>query len=353
MSVYSLGVDEIFRTSKPVFDALFPFVIIFATLPFTFWLYTKFRLLKEGKENGVSVIFKIFIFLFFIFYWQKIFIASFLLNDALEAKIQNIDISSVLPRDAEYRHMDNVVSQMVSDYQIEENKVAKRKSAILADMQEESGTGGAIKSFYQDLIAGNKATRELLEAGELSAKIKYLDPKHWIRVLLSLLAQIAKKLVFMLRIGFSYFYYFTVPFLLIASYMPVLGDNNDSSGLNSFSKKTISSFINMALWPTVYALLDIVLVIMYYTLRGQGLLDGFLEYTAFFCFYLIAYITLPISIQKANPYGVMQGMISTISTVATVGTIATTGIASTAGKTLASRGSNLISNLDLGKGNNG
>jgi len=89
--------------------------------------------------------------------------------------------------------------------------------------------------------------------------------------------------------------------------------------LTGTRKARINWFINMAMWPTFYALLDKILLVMYYTLRDGRHFDSMITYTAFFCFYIIAYITIPISIQKANPYGVMHGMISTMSTITQVG----------------------------------
>ena len=277
-------------------------------------------LLKGGKEDLRSILVKVFIIMFFLFSWQAFFRAAYLLNDAAEARINEIDISSVLPgflaEDSQY--MDVVLENMYTDFEL---KSMEDQAAELKELKSRKEEITATPGFVASTIQALKALPDKIDTGIHDMMEKAADmfgPQHLIRVFIMFMAKFVKKMIILLRMGFTLIFYVTVPFLFVCSYLPVLGDNNDMAGLNSFSKKTINWCLNMAMWPTIFALLDKVLVIMYYTLRFSGAFDSITTYTAFFAFYLVAYMTIPTSIQKANPYGVMHGMLSTTQLMGTL-----------------------------------
>ena len=326
---------DVIVKANPIFQAIYGYVMIFAMFPLSFWLGKKIVQVKDGKESIQGVIFKLFTLAFFLFYWQPFFMGIYYLNDALEARINQIDISSSLPgyiAGTDQSNMDNVISVMYNDYQL---KAMKEEYEFKQEMDQRLKEQKIIEDNIDDKDAVEKlvvkgahtVSNAFAKAGNIWQQDKEHikdavhkpGPENLIKIGISFLASIAKDIVIMVRIGFSYLFYIIVPFLVVASYIPILGDQDDMAGLNSFSKKTINWCINMAFWPSIYALLDKILLVMYYSLRDAGKFDSIGTYTAYFAFYLIAYITIPMAIQKANPYGVMHGMISAVTSIATIG----------------------------------
>jgi len=233
------SVEQIFETSKPIFNALFPYVVILAVLPLSFWLVSQILQLKNKQTTAVAILLKSFCLMLVIFFWQHIFISAYYLNDAWEARIIEIDLSSVLPGyviNKDTQIMDTVIGSMLSEYEI--------ANKMLASYENQRGTSTpSIRSTTW--VDQKKAQFNWTKDATLSSAKKGIysffntvHPKTILRTFIGFLASIAKEIVMMTRIGFSYFFYVAIPFLVVLSYFPVLGDNQDAGGLNRYSKST-------------------------------------------------------------------------------------------------------------------
>lgn len=343
----TLSVSDILSYSSPLHSGLSRLLFVLFFLPFIFLVIAKILDIKAGKTTIITAFFQLICFIVFVMSWPKIFKFAYYLNDATAAKINNISLNSPKlvnagyhPSNNEFKDLFDEMAEVYEDVESKREEVKKQLNKADADNSSTSIVSDALDS---------------LSKGSSYLFLKFLNPLRWIRTIIEFLVHLVREIVVMVRLGFSFFFYIAIPFLIIFSYMPILGDNQDLTGLNKFSKSTINWFFNMAMWPTFYALLDKVLVIIYYALKANHIFEGYnSSYSAFFCFVLISYITIPISIQKANPYGVMHGMISTISTAAIVGgSFASIAMKSSGiSKMMGSKLSNFKpkSNVDLAKG---
>ena len=266
---------------------------------------------QKGNEPFLGLLSKSLTLLFILFMWPHIFVASYLLNDAWAARVEEIDIVSSLPANVRSYISDNSLpnnfENALSSLGQQSDKASSTDSSTdtSADNQDEAPIQ---QSWFQKNV-GTLAFM-LPSAPELIAKI-----------LVGFLAGIAKDVVLTIRLILSVFYYVAIPFLFVLSLMPIVGDNKGSEALNSYSKKTISWFLNMALWPTIYALLDKVFLLLYYLFVSNGLFENISILVAFYCTYIILVVTLPMAIANANPYGIVQGTIAAMQTMATMAAV--------------------------------
>lgn len=337
-NIADIGIDRIYQYTQPLFKALYPYSVMLFALVFIWWLVGKVIAWQNGQEKPLAILGKALAMLFIIFMWPHIFIGSYLLNDAWAARIIEIDITQNLPdyiqstiREEELpTNFDNVIRQMRSQVFWEKQKAK----------YERDNDPRFFQKWANYLLADAAAT--LKDFGQLKS-----TTQETFGFVIEFIAGIAKNIVLLIRLILACFYYIAIPFLFVLSFLPIIGESNE--GINSYSKKTISWFLNMILWPTIFALLDKVFLVVYYVLIHYGLLYEFNIMIAFYCAYVILLISLPISIARANPYGIVHGTISALQTVAMVGAmgvggLAKGGVGGVAGATAIGRMSNIAKN---------
>ncbi|MFH1429001.1 MAG: hypothetical protein ABIH39_04575 [Candidatus Margulisiibacteriota bacterium] len=317
-SIRDIGIDQIYHYSEPLFKALYPYVLMLFALAFAWWLVAKIIAWQKGEEKPLAILGKSLTMLFIIFMWPQIFIGSYLLNDAWAARIEEIDITTNLP---------SSIREYITRNELPTNFDSTLKRLETQDFW--SNVKPAEDKSFFDKFKENYSLNNWL--GLKPMWDDWLGMKGGIEVIIRLfmgfLARIAKTVVMSIRLILSIFYYIAIPFLFVCSLFPVIGEQKSNEGLNNYSKKTISWFLNMAFWPTIFALLDKVFLLIYYLLIAHGLLFDMGVLVAFYCSYIILTITLPISIAQANPYGIVHGTISAMQTMAMVGGMAATGMA--------------------------
>ena len=331
----NIGIEQIHAFGKPLYNAIYPMMVIFAIFPFSFWFASKIKMFREGKESLQGIITKSIVFLFFIFFWQPFFIATFYLSDALEARVEEISISSVVNQFGYVGKTTNIFDVLLVDmeddlfrkcYESEEREAAKLEQIIKEEQK--SIVFGGDTSAYMKAKAKLKELESEIKKKKRDIFGSKFSPALWVNKVVSKLImmclKMTKSLMLLIRVIFSFFFYVMIPCLVVCSYLPILGNNSDSNGLNSYAKGIINLFINMAMWPVFFALIDKIGVISYYYFLHNKYFEGYYavpHYLAFCICILITYITLPFTIQKANLYGITQGAISAISTGAIVSSV--------------------------------
>lgn len=349
-----MGIDDILVNANPLYDELFPYAKLLAVVALMFWLIAKINLIKNQKETIQGTLIKGIILLTFIFNWKSFFISTYYFAEFSESLIKQYSLKIYLPEEFEKNNVEKMYSSEelekkdfddLTDYFMNVKVYASKREAEALQraeqkVQEESlgSTGNLSWYLTQKRKAKEKAKEILEEEGYTSSDdtvvtvgLKYISEAA-IKDIMIFLAQILRQLVYILRIGFSYLFFIITPFLVVFSNFPILGNNKGQEALNEYSRSMINWSVNIAFWPAIYALLDHILVSMYYTILETGSFNDIITFTAYFCFVLVSYITIPISIQKANPYGVLHGMVSTISMVGTMAaSTASTAVSAAAG----------------------
>ena len=330
--------EKFMKALEPIYSQVWVFSMILAFFVLSFWLMRKFSVMAdpkmEGKETAKGIMLKLVIFCFIIFNWPNIFKSLFLFGDATEARIHQIDISQSIPPEIRKQigkqemEMDNVISMMydkasLSFFNVDVAMTKKERDQLEKEAAETLRIDQIDNLFKRKFSRGVSKTKSYVSdktkalAGGLVEPFK-MAGLGLSKMVIYFTASITKKSMLMVRIIFSGFYLIVVPAALVFSYMPVLSKEEDEKGMTEWARKTLSWMFNMALWPTYYALLDKVLLITYYQLYGMGVFKEFGNNTSFFIGYIVLYITLPFMIQKANPYALMQGMMSAISSTAMI-----------------------------------
>lgn len=325
--IQDITIDQLYYAATPLFKALYPYAIMLWAFVFVWWLIGKIMEWQKGNEPFLGLISKALTLMFILFMWPHIFIGSYLLNDAWAARVEEIDISSSLPASVKtYISDQGLATNFENALQSLETQVVFDKTSDKlgeAEQVEEPEKKGWFQQNIDNFSLAVQSAPELI-----------------LKRLIGFMAGIAKNVVLTIRLILSVFYYIAIPFLFVLSFLPIIGDNKGSEALNSYSKKTLSWFLNMAMWPTIYALLDKVFLLLYYMFIANGLFENMSILVAFYCTYIILVVTLPMAIANANPYGIVQGTIAAMQTVATmaaVGAVSGVGMGKT-GATAGAKG---------------
>jgi hypothetical protein len=330
--------EKFMKALEPIYSQVWVFSMILAFFVLSFWLMRKFSIMadpkNEGKETIKGIVGKLIIFCFIIFNWPHIFKSMFLFGDATESRIHQIDISQSIPPEIREKigrqemEMDNVINMMydkatLSIYNVKAGLTKKERDQLEKEAAEALRISQIDNILKRSIVKAASKTKQYVGKTAQRAKSAVAEPFKMFgggiaQMIIFFTASVTKKSMLMVRIIFSGFYLVVVPCAFVFSYMPVLSKEEDEKGMTEWSRKTISWMFNMSLWPTYYALLDKILLITYYQLHGMGVFKEFGNNTSFFIGYIVLYITLPFMIQKANPYALMQGMMSAISSTAMI-----------------------------------
>ncbi len=297
--------ESFFRAANPLFQSLYPFALIFGFAALVFWFMYKLRACQQKQESFFGLFAKLLVLCFFLFYWQKIYLSFFLFNDAVEAKILEINIEKMLPGfDPAYQNLDNIL-----------DNISLFWTDLKPDAQEAPSDMESLTPWQSAWVWIQNIGKKYSEIGKNINPVR-IGYHAFLKWGLGFLVTITKKIAVLARIFLSFLFYVSLPFFLIISYTPVLGNYSDKGGINPFSRRMINLAITIAMWPTLYALVDKILLIMFYHIRNQGLfIEGSGWLFAFCCLVVIVYLALPFWILQVNPCGLIYGTLASIGSI--------------------------------------
>jgi hypothetical protein len=335
---------EVFvRHMEPLYKELHPYAQLFFVLILGFWVVKKIeaRALKDGgsKEPAKEIIIKVVIFFFFIMLWQPFFMAVFYLNDAMEARILEVHNPELRSTDS-IMTMDIIIHDLY--YDLTNAAIDGKNSARTDDLE----TGSESNSLTERIFNPIKSA-----VSGMTTSIFTIPKAIFVANaggVVGFIAALIKTTMLLVRIIFSGFFYVCIPFFILFSYMPVLGSQDGKDGaLNQYSKKIINVFVNMALWPTMYAVVDKIFLSVYAILSESQMLFSYTNISAFMLTYIITIITAVVVVHNANPYAVMHGVLNAFQSVAQVSAM---GMMASKGAVSKMAGGKISSNSSLAGG---
>lgn len=160
-----------------------------------------------------------------------------------------------------------------------------------------------------------------------------------------MVSNIIGHLIYFLRDGLSIIFLLLGPSIIALSYFPLLGDQEDQKGLNQRSITYINWVVVLAFFPTIFAVKDQAILIMFYIYSNNHMLESIDAVTGFFMFNMTLSIALPWLIHSLNPMGIMNGFFSSASSLLISSSVLTSTMTNMGG--LMTKYTNKLTNLDL------
>ncbi len=374
-----LSNQELIFHLYPAFKAIHPIMVVLSVIPLINIIFSKIRLIQkgDGKTNIIVECLKVFLFIFIIVQFTTVYSLIFKAGDALEAIVyRKLNVSKIYPhykippettlgstlKVLYKRHkIEGALDYTVKDYESmiygrtekikwyenriekEKNKIQNRSNGVnWSAVLSASGLTG--KPYNPDDL--NTQSQNLIEKWEQVIVSATSDREEFEKLaanaptesntsvtntnslnlfsfsfetalitLIVFISEIARNIIFAVRNFLCMIFYLVGPFLIAYSYFFFVGDTKDEDGMNKRTKSFLNWLILLALFPAIYALLDQIILILFYIYSDLNMLNSVKEITAFFAFYIVATISFPFLLHSLNPAGVMNGVFSTVSSL--------------------------------------
>ena len=375
-----ISIEQIFNYSAPLREAFEPFLMYIYVFVLAFWLGYRLLLLGLKKEELAKTVIGFFMLIGVVSYFQPIMLYLGYVAESIEVKIYEIDVlrDIEIEEGTEIKHFDNLLDNMLTRYQvgilenqkkhnsdikikaiqlktkkIQLDRLRKRKKEGFDENSAEFLVNGQIIRLEKEINKIQRGSTKEVNKDKVNFFTRFtsaIDIENILGKLFSFLAKHAKVAMILVSRIILFIYLCIGPFLVLFSYWPVVGDQQDQTmKFNGYTSKMLTMMINVTFIPVYIALIQQIMVLVYYLLLSGRFQDSLVVSTGFLIAYVVILIGFPAMIQKSNFAGVSQGVMSMLSTLAISGTMLGTsmgsGVARSA-KNMGNAASKTYSNFD-------